>query len=131
MSGIASQGLIFIQSHRKQQTGSLVARRPPQETVQVDQFRAEPGSIPLSKPSASREQESLDPIPQAIKTKRLDFTGDDGMPRSITERRDDVAEHTGVEISSTVLGQGNRTGQVPFYTGITATQHLPALLFGY
>ncbi|CAG8296202.1 unnamed protein product [Penicillium nalgiovense] len=80
-------------------------------------------SIPLSKPSASMQRDSHDPVPQAAHAELLDFTGDDGTPRSITERhsiterRDDVAERTGVEISSTVLGQGKRTGQVPFYTG--------------
>lgn len=83
------------------------------------------------------QRDSHDPVPQAAHAELLDFTGDDGTPRSITERhsiterRDDVAERTGVEISSTVLGQGKRTGQVPFYTGIIATQLLPALLFGY
>ncbi|KAJ5168039.1 uncharacterized protein N7482_003633 [Penicillium canariense] len=69
------------------------------------------------------ERESFDPIAEAAQTGLLGSTGDDGTPRSITEhhsiteRRDDVAERTGVEISSTVLGQDNRNGQVPFYIG--------------
>ncbi|KAJ5158132.1 uncharacterized protein N7500_007783 [Penicillium coprophilum] len=56
-------------------------------------------------------------LPQVPRTEQLDFPRDDGTLRSITERPTDVAERTGVEISSAVLGQDNNTGQVPFYTG--------------
>ncbi|KAF4771948.1 hypothetical protein HAV15_011122 [Penicillium sp. str.  len=101
---------------RRQQTGSLAARRPPQETVQVDHPRAEPNSVPLSNPSASMDRESPDLVRQAPEAVQMGISGDGGT-RSISERRNEVAERTGVEISSTVLGQDKKTGQVPFYTG--------------
>lgn len=114
---------------RKQQTGSRVAPPPPQETVQVDQPRAEPSRIVLANPLASMERETPDVVSRAPQTERSDFPRDDRSFPSITERCDDLAE--GVEISSTVLGQDNKAGQVPFYTGIIVPRRLLALLFGY
>ncbi|KAJ6096933.1 hypothetical protein N7486_007679 [Penicillium sp. IBT 16267x] len=119
---------------RKQHNGSHVARRLPQETLQVDQ-RAEPSSTPLSRPSASLEGEPPELVPHTTQAEPLHSIGADRTPRSITERYniierpDDVAERTGIEISSTVLGQDNRTGHVPFYTGITPTHRVPPLQF--
>lgn len=128
---IALPMLIFIPRYRKQQTRSPAAHHPPQETVQVDQLRAKSSSIPILSPPASREQGAPNFLPQAPQTESLEFPENDETLRSITERRTDVAERTGVEISSTVLGQDNNTGQVPFYTGIIATQRPFALLFEY
>lgn len=77
------------------------------------------------------ERETPNIASRAPQVDRLHSPRDDRTFRSITERHDDAEESTGVEISSTVLGQDNKTGQVPFYTGIVATQRLLALLFGY
>ncbi|KAF4765931.1 hypothetical protein HAV15_010739 [Penicillium sp. str.  len=104
------------QRRRKQQTRSLTAR-PPRETVQVDQPSAEPSSILLSHPLPPMERETPGIVSRAPQTDRLDSPRDDRTFRSITERHEDAAESTGVEISSAVLGQDNKTGQVPFYTG--------------
>ena len=77
------------------------------------------------------ERETPGIVSRAPQADRLDSPRDDRTFRSITERHEDAAESTGVEISSAVLGQDNKTGQVPFYTGIVATQHLLSLLYGY
>ena len=67
------------------------------------------------------EREAPGVVSRAPQTDLLDPPRDGRTFCSITERHDDAAESTGVEISSTVLGQDNKTGQVPFYTGIVAT----------
>ncbi|CAI7611418.1 unnamed protein product [Penicillium discolor] len=104
------------QRRRKQQTGSFAAR-PPRETIQIDQPSAEPSSILLSHHLTPMERETPGIVSRAPQTDRLDSPRDDRTFRSITERHEDAAESTGVEISSAVLGQDNKIGQVPFYTG--------------
>lgn len=66
------------------------------------------------------DRESPDLVRQAPEAVQMGISGDGGT-RSISERRNEVAERTGVEISSTVLGQDKKFGQVPFYTGIIPT----------